>query len=76
MEQDVDYIYVQIKAGHPHAGEYGHIKVVDNEVTLIAPLGLGQADMDMVLVELEDCKHGTTACYATKSQIRAVRAEE
>lgn len=66
-----DTIHVQLIGSHPHAGEYGHIEVVDDKVTLIAPLGIGKADM--VRVELENCIHGSDACYAKQSDMRLVR---
>lgn len=64
-------IEVQLIGSHPHAREYGHIDVVDGMVTLIAPLGIGKADM--VRVELENCIHGTDACYAKQSDMRLLR---
>jgi hypothetical protein len=66
-----DHIAVQLLPPHPHAGEHGRITIVDGKVTLIAPLGLGKPDM--VLVELDDCRHGETGCYATKKQMRLLK---
>lgn len=64
-------IYVEIIGAHPHAGERGHIAVKDGMVTKIAPLGIGKPDM--VLVTLEDCKHGESGCYAKQSNMRLLK---
>lgn len=70
----IDHIHVQLIAPHPHAGCSGTIAVVDDKVTLIAPLGLGKPDM--VLVTLENCQHGETGCYAAHKEMRLVRVVE
>lgn len=66
-----EYIHVELIGDHPHAGERGVITAVDGKVLLIAPLGLGKADM--VLVTLDNCAHGETGCYATRPQMRRVQ---
>lgn len=68
-----DDIRVQLIGNHPHAGEYGTIPVIDDKVTLVAPLGLGKPDM--VLVKLENCQHGETGCYARQAQMRLVKGK-
>jgi hypothetical protein len=65
-----DSIYIQIIGKHPHAGEYGRIKVVDDRVTVETLPG---SDRKMALVNLEDCPHGTRACYIFPGQMRVVK---
>lgn len=55
-------IRVQIVApNHPHAGEYGYIPVGDGGT--IAVIEVCEGVPKMVRVELEDCPHGTDACF-------------
>jgi hypothetical protein len=68
-----DRINVVLIGKHPHAGERGFIVVTDGMVTKIAPLGIGKPDM--VLVTLEDCKHGERGCYAKQSDMRLLQTD-
>lgn len=49
---------------HPHAGCRGYI-VISDEGTLNVVDILGKAG---VRLELEDCRHGTEACYVTQAR--------
>jgi len=55
-----------IGAKHPHRGEYG--RWTGEVRTLLGkPLGL---------VKLENCKHGTDACYVSPTDIRQVNEDD
>lgn len=67
------HIRVVLTGKHPHAGESGHIEIKDGKIEMIAPLGIGAPDM--VLVKLDNCEHGTDACYAKQSDMRLERRQ-
>lgn len=53
-------IRVQIVGNHPHTGEYG---TLTNEV-------IDGAGASMIKVMLENCLHGTEACFARRENIK------
>lgn len=56
-------VRVQIIGDHPHVGEYGTIELnEDNTITLNS--------LRMAKIELENCPHGTEACYAQSQNVK------
>lgn len=52
-----------VSMDHPHRGEYG--RLTDARVRL-------ETGVEMALVTLEHCPHGTDGCYVLPFDIRAV----
>ena len=67
-QQVIKRVGVRIVGNHPHVGEDGFIVVEDGKVTLVAVPG--SLRPDMVYVDLENCVHGTSGCFARQKDLR------
>jgi hypothetical protein len=62
-------VLFELTGHHPHAGEKAHlVGATPESMTQIEMFGV-----QMDLLELVDCPHGTDRCYASKKQIRLLK---
>jgi hypothetical protein len=58
---------VVLIGNHPHAGEHGRIVITDGKILMSVVAG-----KLMVRVELDDCQHNESGCFADKEQLRVL----